>query len=214
MIRFHCGCGKRLKVDDAFAGRQVKCGACGAKLIAPAAGEGTESPTPAAPPANGLDALAQALKAAPKQTAGALALQRLQGKKVPAARTTPVAAAKGAAIARGKRPANSGPSGRNAPPAALPPSTFGKNKVLFVGIGAAVVVVGAIVAIIVVTMGKPATLPPKVEKPIVIQKKALAPVVEKKPEVRAHHPGEMFANVPFVDETTTTGTTTAATTGK
>jgi hypothetical protein len=216
VIRFECSCGKRLKVDDAFAGRQVKCGACGAKVIAPAAGEGEENMPPGTAAADGLDALAQALKAAPKQTVGSKAVQRLQGKKAPSARPMSAIPSRGAAGGKGVRPGSSRLSVRNAPPSGL-----AKNKVLFVGIGAAVVVVGAIVAIILVTSGKPATLVPKAEKPIIVQKAEPVPVVEKKVEVRGHHPGEMFSSVPFEEtpETgtatgTTTGATTASTTGK
>ena len=61
VIRFQCTCGKRLKVEDSHAGRKVKCGACGAEMVAPTVGEG-------------LDALAQAVQsAAPKPTNGAAA---------------------------------------------------------------------------------------------------------------------------------------------
>ncbi|MBE3071013.1 MAG: hypothetical protein IMZ66_12330, partial [Planctomycetes bacterium] len=37
MIRFYCACGKRLKVDDALAGRPVQCPDCGAAARAPQA---------------------------------------------------------------------------------------------------------------------------------------------------------------------------------
>jgi hypothetical protein len=37
MIRFQCGCGKRLKVDDAHVGRKVRCAACGVSVTVPAA---------------------------------------------------------------------------------------------------------------------------------------------------------------------------------
>ncbi len=79
MIRFQCACGKRLKVDDAHAGRTVKCGACGAQITAPAVGQD------AAAPGEGLDALAQALStAAPKPAGGAGAAARPGQPKAPA----------------------------------------------------------------------------------------------------------------------------------
>ena len=40
MILFHCGCGKKLKVDDSFAGKHVRCGSCGTRLVVPGVGEG------------------------------------------------------------------------------------------------------------------------------------------------------------------------------
>jgi hypothetical protein len=40
MIRFRCPCGKRLKIQEAYAGRAVQCPHCGMHLEVPqAAGE-------------------------------------------------------------------------------------------------------------------------------------------------------------------------------
>ena len=73
MIRFQCVCGKRLKVADTSAGHKVKCGACGAEMVAPAAVQ--------AAGVEGLDALAQAVQSAgPRPTNGAPARPGQAGK--------------------------------------------------------------------------------------------------------------------------------------
>jgi|WetSurMetagenome_2_1015567.scaffolds.fasta_scaffold333103_1 hypothetical protein len=84
MILFQCRCGKKLKVDDSFAGKRVKCGSCGERLVVPGGGN---APAPAAveqPPADGLEGLAQAMKSAPRPS-------MIAGKRqaAPAAKSTP-----------------------------------------------------------------------------------------------------------------------------
>jgi DNA-directed RNA polymerase subunit RPC12/RpoP len=43
MIQFNCSCGKSLKLDDAHAGRRVRCPDCGSEVVAP---ESTEDEAP------------------------------------------------------------------------------------------------------------------------------------------------------------------------
>src|SRR5690349_19106565 len=47
-IRFACQCGKPLQAPDNFAGRKMRCPACGTVLTIPAAEETAVLPTPAA----------------------------------------------------------------------------------------------------------------------------------------------------------------------
>jgi predicted RNA-binding Zn-ribbon protein involved in translation (DUF1610 family) len=49
-ISFVCPCGKKLKVDEEYAGRKGKCPACGQSLIVPAAGSGRQPGPGHSPP--------------------------------------------------------------------------------------------------------------------------------------------------------------------
>jgi hypothetical protein len=159
MIRFYCDCGKRLKADDAYAGRQVKCGACGARKMVPAASEAEKAPTA---PADGLAALASALRASATSPARA-------------ARTAPDKPA-----ARGAAPrAPMAASGASAQPLRSVTQKVrsrepGGNKTVLIGFGAALAMIVIVVILLVVTSGgtpataqadKVATVPPSAPAP-------------------------------------------------
>ena len=79
MIRFHCRCGKRIKVPADVAGKRVRCPFCGRTVQAPRAREDT---TP------GLDALAQAVRAnggarSPSRSPLAAARQKVKKQELP-----------------------------------------------------------------------------------------------------------------------------------
>jgi hypothetical protein len=67
MILFHCTCGKKLKVDDSFAGKNVRCGSCGQRITVPGTGQAASAAPASAPPAaDGLEGLAQAMRSSPR----------------------------------------------------------------------------------------------------------------------------------------------------
>lgn len=203
MIQFRCACNRWLRVEDDLAGRLVECTKCGAQSRVPEARtlsgpevlaaamrqvnqpaddelptaevvEGSEEA--AAPPADGLEALAQVVKSAPALKAGARGPQ-------PAARV--------------RRPAGTSPrsalsTGRLKPvPAAgkgfLSPTAIGV-------IGGAAAFLLLIVILIVFGGGGEA---PKNEPP------PKAPLVVEAPKPKrftGHQPGELFRGVPYEDE--------------
>jgi hypothetical protein len=177
VIRFNCECGKRLKVDDSYAGRNVKCGACGARVQAPAAEiEVAEEVAPPPAPSDGLDALAQALRAGPVKSprSDVPALRAVQSKK-PA----------------GKMPGKAGaakplqPGQKGVRPAA------NQNKAVYIGLGVAAGLILIVVVIMAATMGGDPPKPVKVEA---------APLPPPPPPVAKktnpeHFPGEFFPNV-------------------
>lgn len=138
MIRFQCACGKRLKVDDAHAGRTVKCGACGAQITAPATSQEVAAPS------EGLDALAQALStAAPKPAGGAGAAARPGQPKA----------------AAGKAPGRVGQANASL-------ATSGSKMPFYIGLGiAGGVLVVAIVAAVLIHNSN--TEPPVDPKPVI-----------------------------------------------
>jgi hypothetical protein len=197
VIRFYCSCGKRLKVDDSYAGRPVKCGACGLRIEAPMAGEGEESPdagTDAAqeaaqdadvqvaeevappPPDNGLDELAKALQEAPPPR--------------------PARTAQGARTNGGKQPARDrvaakpGQLKKNGQGDELVrrPAAHNNNKALFIGLGAAAGLI-LLVVVLMIMMSSGSGPPPKQEDPPV-------PVTPYKKPAPEHFPGEFFPQVP------------------
>jgi hypothetical protein len=103
VIHFHCTCGKRLKVDDAYIGRLAECSRCHARIMVPA--ESEEAPPPAT--TGSLDALAQAMQTGPvgppySQASG----------KAPAAHSHAAASA-----AHSARPAGQAPAAQPGQPA-------------------------------------------------------------------------------------------------
>jgi hypothetical protein len=199
-IRFQCACGRWLNVDDDLAGRRVACSKCGAQSQVPAAAplsapealaaamreatqtaeedlptaEVLDEPPEAAPPTDGLEALAHVVKSATPPKPG---LRGPQPK------------------ARGRRPA--GPAarsplqaGRKGAPAAqrMSPALIGVIS------GAAAV----LLLIVILALFGGGGDPPKKETP----PPPPPPVVEapKPKRYTGHQPGEMFRQVPFDDE--------------
>jgi hypothetical protein len=165
VIRFNCGCGKRLKVDDAFAGRQVKCGGCGARIQVPLSDNGAASP--AGGPASGLDELAKALQGAAKPAAGA------------------------ATVRKGGQPAKNGQNGQNGN-ADGRPAAANHNKALFIGLGAALGFVLIVVILMVALSGGSKTPPPvkKEDPPPAVYSSPSAP----KPKISNDFPGAFFSD--------------------
>jgi hypothetical protein len=130
-------------------------------------------------------------------------------KVAPKAGSAPVAAARSGKPAVGGKAPNGKPVAGGKPVPAKPKSFFEENKVLVMGIGAAVVV-GGIIAIIAIAMntGGATPPPPKVEKKIVAPPPTTTTTAEppKKAE-RPHFKGELFGKVPDADERSETNTT-------
>ena len=141
MIRFYCRCGKRLKVDAAYAGRHVKCGACGAKAVVPSTSEAEA--VPAAAPADGLDALAQALRAPVPPVAAAT--PRAGGKPVRGMPARPALSPGGGPAPRGPAPSARSLTDK------VRHKEAGGNKTLFIGFGAALALIIALVILMWVT---------------------------------------------------------------
>jgi hypothetical protein len=134
VIRFECSCGKRLKVEDRFAGETVECTACGKRMRVPATAavpvaEVVEEPE-AAPAASNdpLAALAQAAKGSGGAKTGS---------------KTPVRP--GAPAARGAKPAAKAAPGKACATAELLAKRRAvapdNKKVLFVTIGVAAAII-------------------------------------------------------------------------
>jgi hypothetical protein len=191
VIRFNCTCGKRLKVDAAYAGRSVKCAACGAKIMAPSAietAEVVEGPPADAPPVDGLDALAQALREAPpRPTRSDVPALRTLGGKPQAANGTKV---RPGAAGRPGQPARNGQPGD--PMARGKSPQQNQNKAVFIGIGAAVGLILIVVIIMIVASSGPAQ-PVKQDKPVVTTP---PPPVDTKPKYSGRFAGDFFGSVP------------------
>ena len=203
MIRFQCTCGRWLNVDDDLAGRRVACSKCGAQSQAPAAAplsapealaaamreaaqtaeedlptaEVLDEPPEAAPPADGLEALAHAVKSAP----------------------APKPAARGPQpVARGRSPRRPGPAARSPLQAGRKgaPAAQRMSPALIGVIGGAAAVLLLIVILALFGGGGD---PPKKETP---SPNPSPPAVEAPKPTRytGHQPGEMFRQVPFDDE--------------
>lgn len=219
MIRFYCSCGKRLKVDDALAGRSVQCTQCGATMQAPGAEPETVSgpealvsalrdlngPAPDdIPEAEVIDGPPVAAKpisrrgrAPSPEKAQALegldALARAAG-PAPVAK---VAARRPQAAVRGRKGAAS-PARPALPGGRRPPAAGAHRNAAVIGAVAAValIIVFAIVAAFV--GGGSCSAPAKPEPPPPPAQSVVE--VEKPKRFTGHQPGEMFNNVPFADE--------------
>jgi len=201
VIRFQCTCGRWLNVDDDLAGRRVACSKCGAQSQAPAAAplsapealaaamrEATqtpeedlptativEEPQEAAPPTDGLEALAHAVKSAPAPKLGPRGPQP---------------------VARGRRPA--GPAARSPLQAGRKgaPAAQRMSPTLIGVIGGAA---AFLLLIVILALFGGGGEPPKKETP---SPNPPPPVVEapKPKRYTGHQPGEMFRQVPFDEE--------------
>ena len=200
VIQFQCLCGRWIKVEDDLAGRLVECTKCGSKSRVPEAAplsapealaaamrqlnqpaeeevptaESLDEPQEAAPPADGLEALAHAVKSAPAPKPGARGPQpaaRVRRPNGPASRPPLVAGREGAPGAKWMNPRLIGVIG-----------------------GAAALLLLVIILIVLGGGGEP----PKTDPP----PPAPTPVVEapKPKRFTGHQPGEMFREVPFEEE--------------
>jgi hypothetical protein len=179
VIRFECSCGKRLKVEDRFAGQTVECTACGKRMRAPATStealpvaEVVEEPEAALEPADDpLAALAQAAKG----NGGA---------------KTPV---RPGAAARGIKPAAKAPAGKTSATAELlakrrlpPPSN---KKAIYITIGVAA---AALLGLILFLALSPNDTPPPSGGDGKIHYVVTEPA---KTATRPSSPGELFPTV-------------------
>jgi DNA-directed RNA polymerase subunit RPC12/RpoP len=202
VIRFNCSCGKRLKVDDDFVGRQVKCPNCGVKTVVPQVPDAeVEEAVPVTndPAAAGLEALTQALKAKPSVAKpirrNVPALKAISGRPAAPGRATAPAARNRKQTPGGKI----GQNGRFAKPASA------NHNALYIGLGAAL---GAIVIVVVAAIligggceGKSkAPLPPPPPPPPPPSPSAPAYTPPIKPAHEGPWPGEMWPGKKWEDK--------------
>lgn len=201
MIRFLCECRRRIKLEDDLAGHLVQCSKCGARMRVPQAEplsapealaaamreatqpepeevettEVAEEAPEAEPPADGLAALAHAVKSVPP------------GKT--ARRPGGLGARMGAPARPGSRPGQR--NGRRPAP--------GANRMNPTLIGIMGGIAGVVVLIVILFLlagggSAPEDKPPTPEPP-----KAVSEAPKPK-RFTGHQPGEMFREVPFEDE--------------
>lgn len=206
MIRFDCPCGKRLKVDDSYAGHAVECPYCGVRVEAPAA-EAPEEPVLSGP-----DALVQAMRAVTQPVAdeipvaevvadpGADPLQAL----AQAAKAGPARAASSTRVTTARPPTRTPLSATGKKPAGAaakrglptngkqPPAQPNQKQTILIAVGAAVLLVAIALLVSALVGGGGTTTQPKVEAPPVAPP---APPTPTKRERELHPPGELFPNV-------------------